>query len=98
MSHQFKTSIVTLVLHWLGMKTMIVGMDDFLHDTHAMEGMLLNEIQQDELGNDANILVVFFEILKTTSIAPLFGYGSRFIQLGPIIFLNNLKAMYGMEN
>ena len=36
-----------------------VGMDDFLWDIVSMEGMLLDVIQQDELGDDADITNTF---------------------------------------
>jgi hypothetical protein len=72
-------------------------MDDFLWDTHAMEGMLLNAFQQDELGDDAHIINTFFKSLKSASTTPLFGHGSRSTQLGTTMLLYNLKAMYGMS-
>jgi hypothetical protein len=41
-----------------------VGMDDFLWDTQAMEGMLLHAFQQNELGDDVDVIDTFFESLK----------------------------------
>ena len=48
-------------------------MDDFLWDTDSMQEMLLNAFQEDELGNDANIVDAFIEIVKSASTTPLFG-------------------------
>ena len=42
-------------------------MDDFLWDTQAMEGMLLDAFQQNELGDDIDITDTFFESLKYAS-------------------------------
>jgi hypothetical protein len=50
-----------------------VGMDDFLWDTQAMEGMLLDAFQQNELGDDIDVIDTFYEILKYASTTPLFG-------------------------
>jgi hypothetical protein len=50
-----------------------VGMDDFLQDTQAMEGMLLDAFQQNELGDDIDVVDTFFESLKSASTTPLFG-------------------------
>jgi hypothetical protein len=75
-----------------------VGMDDFLWDTQAVEGMLLHEFQQNELGDDIDIVDTFFEILKYSSTNPLFGHGSRSTQLGTIILLYKLKVMYVMSD
>jgi hypothetical protein len=50
-----------------------VGMDDFLWDTQAMEGILLDAFQKNELGDDVDVVDTFFEILKSTSTTPLFG-------------------------
>jgi hypothetical protein len=75
-----------------------VGMDDFLWDTQAMEGMLLHAFQQNELGDDVDIVDTFFESLKSASTTPLFGHGSRSTQLGTTMLLYNLKAMYGMSD
>jgi hypothetical protein len=55
-------------------------MDDFLWDTQAMEGILLHAFQQNELGDDANIIDTFFESLKFASTTPLFGHGSSSTQ------------------
>ena len=52
-----------------------VGKNDFLWDTHALEGMFLNATQQVDLGNDAHIANNLFEIIGYTSTTPLFGYG-----------------------
>jgi hypothetical protein len=53
-------------------KDIEVGMDDFLWDTHAIEGMFLNASQQDELGNvNALITNTFFESPKPASTTPL---------------------------
>jgi hypothetical protein len=74
-------------------------MDDLLHDTQTMEGMLLHAFQQNELGDDANAIDTFFEILKSASTTPLFGrlHGSRSTQLGTTMLQYNLEAMYGMS-
>jgi hypothetical protein len=48
-------------------------MDDFLWDTQAMEGMLLHAFQQNELGDDVDVVDTFFESLKFASTTPLFG-------------------------
>jgi hypothetical protein len=73
-------------------------MDDFLWDTQAMEGMLLHAFQQNELGDDIDVIDTFFESLKYASTTPLFGrvQRSRSTQLGTKVLLYNLKAMYGM--
>ena len=55
-----------------------VGKNDFLWDTHALEGMFLNATQQVDLGNDAHIANNLFEIIGYTSTTPLFGYGLRY--------------------
>ena len=75
-----------------------VGIDDLLWDTQEMEGMLLHAFQQNELGDDIDIVDTFFEILKYSSTNPLFGHGSRSTQLGTSMLLYNLKTMYGMPN
>ena len=72
-----------------------VGMDDLLWDTQAMEGILLDTFQQNELGYDVDIIDTFFKILKFASMTPLFGYvPSRSIQIGRKMLLYNLKVMY----
>jgi hypothetical protein len=38
-----------------------------------MEGMFLHEFQQNELGDDVDIVDTLFEILKSISTTPLFG-------------------------
>ena len=48
-------------------------MDDYLRDMTAMETMLLDTFQNDELGDDAHISDTIFEILKSASTTPLFG-------------------------
>jgi hypothetical protein len=50
-----------------------VGMDDFLSDTQAMEGMLLNAFQQNELGDGTDVVDTLFKSLKSASTTPLFG-------------------------
>jgi hypothetical protein len=50
-----------------------VGMDDLLWDTSAMEGMLIDEFQQNEPGDDVDVIYTFYEILKFASTTPLFG-------------------------
>jgi hypothetical protein len=40
-----------------------VGMYDFLLDTQAMEGMLLDSFQGNELGDDADVVDSFYEKL-----------------------------------
>jgi hypothetical protein len=74
-----------------------IGMDDFLQDTQDMEEMLLDAFQQNELGDDVDVVDTFFESLKSTSTSPLFGrYGPRSTQLGTTMLLYNFKVMYGM--
>ena len=64
-----------------------------------MEGILLDSFQQNELGDDADVVDTFFEILKSTSTTPLFGrQGSRSTQIGTTMLLYNLKQMYGIPN
>ena len=49
-------------------------MDDYLSDTTSMDTMLLDAFQNDyQLGDDADIADTFFESLKFSSTAPLFG-------------------------
>jgi hypothetical protein len=48
-------------------------MKDFLWDTHAMEGMLLDAFQQNELGDDTDFIYTFYENMKFSSTTPLFG-------------------------
>jgi hypothetical protein len=50
-----------------------VGMNDFLWDTRAMYGMLLDAFQQNELGHYASVIDIFYESLKSASTNPLFG-------------------------
>jgi hypothetical protein len=66
-----------------------VHMDDFLQDTQAKEGMLLDAFQQNELGDETNVVDTFFKTLKFSSIAPLFGrlQGSRSTQLETTLLL-----------
>jgi hypothetical protein len=68
-----------------------IGIDDFLWDTHAMEVMLLNSFQPDELGDDAHIIDIFSKSMKSTSTTPLFGHESRYTQKGKTLLLYNLK-------
>ena len=79
---------------------MEVGMDDYLWDKTAMEEMLLDAFQNDELGDDAHIIDTLFESLKYASTTPLFGpYGkSKSTELGTMMLLYNLKAKFGMLN
>ena len=64
-----------------------------------MEGMLLDAFQQNELGDDIDIINTFFEILKYASTTPLFELGrSRSTDLGTKMLLYNLKVKYGMSN
>ena len=74
-------------------------MDDFLSDTQAMEGMLLDEFQQNKLGDDDDVIYTFYEILKFSFTAPLFGpihQFARSTQLVTLMLLYNLKGMYGV--
>jgi hypothetical protein len=48
-------------------------MDDFLRDTQAMEGMLLDAFQQNELGDDVDVVDTFYENLKSASTTLIFG-------------------------
>jgi hypothetical protein len=75
-----------------------VGMDDFLWDTQAMEGIFLHAFQQNELGDGAYVVDILFENLKFASTTPLFGLvqGSRSTQLGTTMLPYNLKSMYHM--
>ena len=51
-----------------------VGMSDYLRDTNPMETMLLDAFQNDDqLGDDAQIIDTFFESLKFASTTPIFG-------------------------
>jgi hypothetical protein len=68
-----------------------VGMDDFLWDTQAMEGMMLHAFNQNELGDDIYIIDTFFEIMKSDFTTPIFGHGSRSTQIGTKMLLYNLK-------
>ena len=52
-------------------------MDDSLWDTQYVERILLDEFQQNELGDNVDIIDTFFEILKFASAAPLFGHGHQ---------------------
>jgi hypothetical protein len=64
-----------------------------------MEGMLLDAFQEKELGDDIDVIDVFYESLKFSSTTPRFGpiHGyERSTQPGTKILLYNLKAMYGM--
>ena len=72
-------------------------MHDFLQDTQAMEGMLPDAFQQNELGDDVYINDTLFQILKFASTTPLFKLGmSRSTELGTTMFLYNLKVEHGM--
>jgi hypothetical protein len=76
-------------------------MDDFLRDTQAMERMLLDAFQQNELGDDVDVVDTFYESLKHASTTPLFGPMQGFArstQLGTTMLLYNLKTMYGMSD
>jgi hypothetical protein len=82
-----------------GVNQIEVGMDDYLRDTISMEKMLLDAFQNDELGDDAHITDIFFEILKSASTTPLFGPSqSKYTYLGTTILLYNLKEKFGMSN
>jgi hypothetical protein len=82
-----------------GVNQIEVGMDDYLRDTTAMETMLLDAFQNDELGDDAHITDTFFESLKSASTTPLFGPSqSKSTQLGTTMLLYNLKEKFGMSN
>ena len=48
-------------------------MDDYLWDMTAMEEMMLNAFQNDQLGDDVHITYTLFESLKFTSTTPLYG-------------------------
>lgn len=76
-----------------------VGRDDFLRDTQAMEGMLLDAFQQNELGDDINIDDTLFESLNFASTTPLLELGtSRSTELGTTMLLYKLKVKHGMSN
>ena len=73
-----------------------VGMDDFLQGTQIMEGMLLDALQQNQLGDDVDIDATLFQSMKSTSTTPLFELGtSRSIKLGTTMLLYNLKVKHG---
>jgi hypothetical protein len=64
-----------------------------------MEGMLLDAFQQNELGDDIDVVYTFYESLKYASTTPLFGrvHGyARSTFLATTFVWYNLKAMYGM--
>ena len=65
-----------------------------------MEGMLLYAFQQNELGDETDVVDTFYENLKSASTTPLFGrlQGSRSTQLGTQMLLYNSKTMYGMSD
>ena len=64
-----------------------------------MQGMLLDAFQQSELGDDVDIVDVFFESLKSASTTPLFELGMlRSTELGTTMLLYNLKVKHGMSN
>jgi hypothetical protein len=74
-------------------------MDDYLQDTIAVETILLDAFQNDELGDDAHITDTFFKSLKYASTNPLFGPSrSNSTQLGTSSLLYNLKSKFGMSN
>ena len=75
-------------------------MDDYLWDKTAMETMLLDAFQNNELGDDAHITNTFFEILKSTFTTPLFGHGSqsKSTQMSKMMLLYNLKSKFGLSN
>jgi hypothetical protein len=75
-------------------------MDDYLRDTTAMETMLLDSFQNNELGDDAHINDTIFERLEYASIIPLFGPSaqSKSTQLGTTMLLYNMKEKFGMSN
>jgi hypothetical protein len=73
-------------------------MDNFLWDTQAKEGILLQTFYQNEPRDYVDIVDTFFENMKSTSTAPLFGHGSRSTQLGETMSLYNLKSMYGLSD
>jgi hypothetical protein len=76
-----------------------VSMDDLLQYTQAMEGMLLDAFQKNELGDDIDITGTFFLSLKCTTTTPLFGSGpSRITKLGTMTLLYNLKVKHGLSN
>jgi hypothetical protein len=50
-----------------------VGMDDFLQESQAMEGMLLDAFQKKQLGDEDDIVDTLFENLKYASTTPIFG-------------------------
>jgi hypothetical protein len=51
---------------------MDVGMDSFLWETEVVEGVLLDEFHQNELGNETDVVDTFYENLKYASTTPLF--------------------------
>ena len=73
-------------------------MVDLLLDTQAMEGMLLDTFQQNEIGDDVDIVDTFFKNLKFASTTSLFELGtSRSTKLGTTMLLYNLKVKHGMS-
>ena len=64
-----------------------------------MEAMLLNALQNYELGDDAHITNTLFERMKSDFTTPLFGPrgSSMSSQLGTTMLLCNLKVKLGMS-
>ena len=82
-----------------GGNDMEASMDDFLWDTQAMEGMLLDAFQQNELRDDIYINDTLFQILKYASTTPLFELEtSKNTKLGTKMLLHNLKVKHGISN
>jgi hypothetical protein len=52
-----------------------------------MEGMLLDEFQKNKLGDDDDIIDTFYEILKFSSTAPLFGPIHQFTRSTQLVTL-----------
>jgi hypothetical protein len=75
-------------------------MDDYLRDMNAMEKMLPDTFQNDELGDDSHMNDTIFESLKFASTTPLFGpiSQSKSTHLGTTILLYNVKKNFGMSN
>ena len=66
----------------------------------AMEAMLLDTFQNDDLGDDAHITDTLFKSMESNSTTPLFGLGGKSMSthLGTTMLMSSLKAKFGMLN
>lgn len=72
-------------------------MDDYLQDTHALEGMLWNEFEKDEIRNDAHIVETPYKPRNLIP-PPLSLDMGQGLRTRTTMLLYNLKAMYGMSD